>query len=82
MRTRQQSLGDKNLIGARVEQLRRDKGLKQRDLLIKLEILGIDLDASGLSKIEGQHRSVSDFELVAISQALDVPVSYLLGLAQ
>lgn len=79
MRIREQTRGDKNIIGLRIEQLRKQKNMKQRDLLIKLEILGMDIDASGLSKIEGQHRSVCDKELLAIADALEVPVSYLLG---
>ena len=38
-----------------------------------------DLTASGLSKLEGQLRSVNDYEVVAIAEILDVPVTWLLG---
>lgn len=79
MRNREQSRGNKNIVGARIEHIRKEKGMKQRDLLIKLEILGVDLDASGLSKIEGQHRAVCDRELLALADALEVPVAFLLG---
>lgn len=80
MRTRVQETGDRNICGVRIEQKRRETGMKQKDLLTKLQIRGIDLTASGLSKIEGQLRSVNDSELVAIADALDVSVLWLLGL--
>lgn len=80
MRVRKQSLGDRNIIGARVEQQRKAIGLKQKDLLTQLQINGIDLNASGLSKLEGQLRYVTDFELVAIAKVLGVSIDWLVGL--
>ncbi len=80
MRTRLQETGNRNICGVRIEKKRREIGMKQKDLLTKLQIRGIDLTASGLSKIEGQLRSVNDAELVAIADALDVSVLWLLGL--
>ncbi len=80
MRIRKQNLGDKNIVGARVEQLRKQLGLKQKDLLTQLQVNGIDLTSSGLSKLEGQLRCVNDIELVALSKVLNVSVDWLLGL--
>lgn len=80
MRVRKQALGDRNIVGARVEQRRKEIGMKQKDLLTQLQIRGIDLNASALSKLEGQLRSVLDFELIAISDVLGVSVNWLLGL--
>lgn len=80
MRVRKQSLGDRNIIGARVEKQRKAIGLKQKDLLTQLQINGIDLNASGLSKLEGQLRYVTDFELVAIANVLGVSIDWLVGL--
>ena len=37
------------------------------------------MNASGLSKLEGQIRSVTDFELVALAKILGVSVDWLLG---
>lgn len=82
MRTRKQSLGDRNIVGAKIEQHRKAIGLKQKDLLTQLQINGIDLNASGLSKLEGQLRYVTDFELVAISKVLGVSVDWLLGIEE
>ena len=80
MRTRKQELGDMNIIGAKVEKQRKAIGMKQKDLLAQLQVGGIDLNASGLSKLEGQLRGVTDYELKAIALALDVSVNWLLGI--
>ncbi len=79
MRLRKQSLGDRNLVGARVELARKKKGMKQKELLAQLQVRGVDMNASGLSKLEGQIRYVTDIELVALSDILEVSVNYLLG---
>ena len=70
MRVRKINLGERNIVGQYVSRRRREIGLKQKDLLTQLQIMGIDLNASGLSKIEGQIRFVTDFELKALSEAL------------
>ena len=78
MRPRNQPLGDKNLIGARVELARKNQGMKQKELLAQLQVRGVDLNASGLSKLEGQLRFVTDFELLALAEILSVSVGWLL----
>lgn len=78
MRRRDSLIGDKNLIGARVEKRRKDLGWKQKELLAKLQVRGLELNASALSKLEGQIRSVSDYELLAIAETLNSSVMWLL----
>lgn len=80
LRLRKQELGDRNIVGARVELRRRELGLKQKELLAKLQIMGIELNASGLSKLEGQIRSVPDYEVLVLAEVLDVSVLWLLGI--
>jgi len=79
MRLRNQPIGDRNIVGARIEETRKKMGMKQKDLLAQLQVKGLDMNASGLSKLEGQIRYVPDFELLAISEVLSVSVDYLLG---
>lgn len=79
MRVRKQELGSRNIAGARVEERRKAIGMKQKDLLTQLQVRGVDLNASGLSKLEGQIRSINDYELVALSEVLGVSVDWLLG---
>ena len=80
MRLRKQALGNRNLIGVRVEEIRKRKGMKQKELLAQLQVNGIDMNASALSKLEGQVRLVTDYELAAIAKILDVSVNSLLGI--
>ena len=80
MRIRKQPMGDRNICGAKVEERRKEIGMKQKDLLTQLQIRGVDLNSSGLSKLEGQIRSVCDTELVALAEVLGVSVNWLLGL--
>lgn len=79
MRLRKQALGDRNIVGARVESARKAKGMKQKELLAQLQVNGIDMNASGLSKLEGQIRYVTDIELAALAKILEVSYDYLLG---
>jgi transcriptional regulator with XRE-family HTH domain len=80
LRLRKQALGTRNLVGARVEAARKSEGMKQKDLLAQLQVQGIDMNASGLSKLEGQIRYVTDYELVALAKIFNVSVDWLLGL--
>lgn len=82
MRIREQALGNRNIVGARVEQRRKEIGMKQKELLEQLQLNGVELNASGLSKMEGQIRSVLDYELVALAKVLKVSVLWLLGIEE
>jgi hypothetical protein len=79
MRLRKQALGTRNIVGARVEQVRKEKGLRQKELLAQLQAYGLDMNSSGLSKLEGQLRNATDIELAALVDILDVSVDRLLG---
>lgn len=80
MRIRKQEIGECNLVGIRVEQRRRELGMKQKELLTALQIEGVEMNASGLSKLEGQIRKVNDYELLALSKILSISLNELLGL--
>ena len=80
MRIRKQPLGTRNIVGVRVEQQRKAINMKQKDLLAQLQIRGIEMNSSGLSKLEGQIRHVNDYELVALADILGVSINWLVGL--
>lgn len=79
MRTRKLELGDKNIVGARVTEARNRLGMKQVELLARLQTEGIDISVPALSLLEGQKRPVSDLELNALANILDVSVDWLLN---
>lgn len=78
MRIRKAPIGNKNIAGQNIERIRIEKGMKQNYIIEKMHIRGIDLSVSTYSKIEGQLRLLCDYELAAIAEILDVPVSSLL----
>ena len=78
MKTRKLALGDRNLIGARVTQARKSLGMKQVELLAKLQLAGIEMSIPALSLLEGQKRPVTDIELKALADALQVSVAWLI----
>ena len=79
MKARKLALGDRNIVGARVTEARKAKGMKQTELLAKLQMAGIDISIPALSLLEGQKRPVSDIELLALAEVLNVSVNWLLG---
>ena len=45
MRLRKQALGSRNLIGTKVEEARKKRGMKQKELLAQLQVRGVDMNA-------------------------------------
>lgn len=60
-------------------QARRQSGMKQNQLLAKLQLSGLEFTEPKLSNLERQRRPVSDFELDALADILGVSVDWLLG---
>ena len=79
MKVRKLALGERNIAGARVTEAQNTKGMKQTELLAKLQMAGIDISIPALSLPEGQKRPVSDIELLALAEILNVSVNWLLG---
>ena len=78
MKLRRLELGSKNLVGARVTEARQMRGMKQVELLARLQTRGTDISILALSLLEGQKRPVTDIELAALSDVLGVSVDWLL----
>ena len=79
MNKRKLALGNKNMIGHRVTEARLQIEMKQTELLAKLQLKGIEISIPALSLLEGQKRPVSDFEISALSDILDVDINWLMG---
>lgn len=73
-------IGNRNIVGARIVQIRKEKQIKQKDFVAALQTRGMDISDTGMSRLEGQNRLVQDFELPILAQTLGVSVEYLLGL--
>ena len=71
----------KNILGDRVKSARKcvKPEITQLDLVARLQVLGMKIDQSGVSKIETGKRPVLDYEVVALAEALKVSVKWLLS---
>ena len=76
---RKTPLGDKNIVGAKVEQLRKEKKIKQKDFVAMLQNRGMDICDTSMSRLEGQIRLVQDYEVVILAEVLGVTVEWLLS---
>lgn len=79
LNVRKLQLGDRNIVGSRVTEMRKKLGMKQIDLLARLQVMGVDISPPALSLLEGQKRPVSDIELNALANILGVSADWLLG---
>jgi HTH-type transcriptional regulator, cell division transcriptional repressor len=67
----------KNNIGPQVRRKRYALGWSQSTLAAKLQIAGLDISRSGVSKIEARLRFVDDKDLMFLAEVLKVPVQEL-----
>lgn len=70
----------KNIVGRRVRLARKrmKEAVTQQDLSARLGVMGINIDRVSISKIESGQRFVADFEILALADALNVTVDWLL----
>ena len=71
--------GRKNLIGPRVRQLRKERGLSQEALMAQLQLLGMDSERGVIKRIENGTRFVSDIELRLLAEYFGVSYQFLMG---
>ncbi|MFO8101206.1 MAG: helix-turn-helix transcriptional regulator [Dehalococcoidia bacterium] len=71
----------KNVIGPRIREGRRkaDPPITQIDLVARLQLLGLSIEQSSLSKMENGQRPITDIECEKIAKALDVSIAWLFG---
>ena len=77
MKIRKQLYGDKNLVGRNIERMRKEKGIKQKDFIAQIQIMGYDMNPTSYSKLEGQIRAATDKEIFVIAKILDVSMEEL-----
>ena len=71
--------GKRNICGDRIRLARLAKRFSQSDLCRQLQLIGIPMERDSISRIEIGTRFVTDYEVVEIARALDVPIEWLLG---
>ncbi len=70
----------KNIVGVRVRKARKNAKpqITQEDLVARLQLKGIRIDQSMISRIEKGERLVTDYEVRALSKALKVSSGWLI----
>lgn len=66
-----------NMVGPRIKQLRLEKGMTQKTLAERLEILAVYVCRGSISRIEEQKRTITYIELIGIAEVLQVDISEL-----
>lgn len=74
MKLRKKNYGNCNIVGKNIEALRKSMGIKQKDLISRMQAMGLDITPTSYSKLEGQIRLASDKELYVIAKILGVSV--------
>lgn len=77
MKIRKKSYGNANMVGKTIERLRKEKGIKQKDFIAKIQTMGCDMNPTSYSKLEGQLRSATDREIFVIAKILEVSMEEL-----
>ena len=77
MKIRKFEYGTQNVIGKNVEAIRKSRGIKQKEFIAKLQSLGLDINPTSFSKLEGQVRLATDLEVYYIAKALDIQMEEL-----
>lgn len=68
---------NKNLVGKKVRELRKQKNMSQQELSDKLETMAIYICRGSISRIEDMSRTVTDIELFGLAQILGVSIDDL-----
>ncbi len=69
--------GKSNIIGKNLKKYRESKGLTQRELSEKLELLGLTIYHSDIHNMEHGRKTVRDYEVKAFAIALKISLENL-----
>lgn len=77
LKLRKKQYGNSNVVGRNIERIRKEKGIKQKDFISKMQIMGCDINPTSYSKLEGQLRVASDKEIYAAAKILGISIDEL-----
>lgn len=67
----------KNLIGKNIVSLRTTHQMSRRDLMIQMQLFGIDISYASLAELERQNRSANDKEIYAFVKIFHTTFEFL-----
>ena len=77
MKIRKKEYGSVNMVGRNIETLRKQHGIKQKDFIAQMQVMGCDINPTSYSKLEGQLRSATDKEIFIIAKILNIKMEDL-----
>lgn len=66
-----------NMVGEKIKKYRKLRKMSQQQLSNKLELIGVYVCRGSISRIEDYSRTVTDIELFAIAEVLNVLINDL-----
>ena len=77
MKIRKKEYGNANMVGQNIERMRKQRKIKQKDFIAKMQVMGCDINPTSYSKLEGQIRSATDREIYIISKIMGIKMEEL-----
>ncbi|MBP1580626.1 MAG: helix-turn-helix transcriptional regulator [Oscillospiraceae bacterium] len=72
-----QANGRKNLLGIKMREVRKTRGISQRQVADDLAELGLVVDKNAIQRMESGQRFITDIELITIAKYLEIPINDL-----
>jgi len=69
--------GKNNICGSNIARLRKEKGISQRVLAERLQVMELDMDKNAIQRIEAGKRFVTDIELRTFAELFGVTMEQL-----
>ena len=77
MKLRKKEYGNANMVGKNIERMRIGRGIKQKDFISQMQVMGCDINPTSYSKLEGQLRSATDKEIYVVAKILGIYIEEL-----
>lgn len=74
-----QADGRKNLVGLKMQEVRKSRGISQRQVADDLNEMGLIIDKNAVQRMESGQRFITDIELITIAKYLDIPLNELMA---
>ena len=72
-----QANGRKNLLGIKMREVRKTRGISQRQVADDLAELGLVVDKNAIQRMDSGQRFITDIELITIAKYLEIPINEL-----
>ena len=72
--------GKNNVCGKNIALFRKNLKISQRELAVRLQLVGIDVDKNAIQRMESGQRFITDIEIISLSEVLGKSLNELFGI--